>query len=486
MKIKRISIALVFLFTLACNFTSQVPVSTPTSVPPTFTPTAALPTATPTAALPTATPTAALPTATPTAALPTATPLYIPPECVGQPVATLPAATTVAEPTPGLGTNPYLSKSEQLKIFEELTGPIPDLYVYPDFNGLDWPAIVAKYRVKVEGGLDTEAFYTEMQNLINELGDNHSNYLSPDNVAASDAELAGKIDYVGIGVQVLPMLDKGRLSILMVFPGSSAEHAGLKPHDSLLAVDGIPLVENGIPYAQRVRGPACSAIVLTVQSPSEAARNVPLIRYAINTSLPIIARLVTTHDGSRIGYIYIPSFFDETIPEKVKQALEQFGPLDGLILDNRMNSGGSSNVMEPILGYFTSGTLGHFNSRSATRPLQVSADPINNSQNMPLVVLVGTDTVSFGEIFSGVLQDVGRAYIVGQTTLGNVETLHGHNLSDGSRLWLAEERFVPLHSQADWEKTGIVPDVQAYADWDTFTFENDPSVAAALTLLGHN
>jgi C-terminal processing protease CtpA/Prc len=180
----------------------------------------------------------------------------------------------------------------------------------------------------------------------------------------------------------------------------------------------------------------------------------------------------------------LPSFFDETIPGQVKQALERFGPLDGLILDNRMNSGGSSDVVEPILSYFTSGTLGHFSSRSATRPLEASADPINNSQSVPLVVLVGTETVSFGEIFSGVLRDIGRAQIVGQTTLGNVEILHGHNLSDGSRLWLAEERFVPLHSQANWEKTGIVPDVQAYADWNTFTFETDPSVAAAVELLG--
>jgi C-terminal processing protease CtpA/Prc len=195
--------------------------------------------------------------------------------------------------------------------------------------------------------------------------------------------------------------------------------------------------------------------------------------------------MVPTQDGSRIGYIYLPSFFDETIPGQVKQALQQFGQLDGLILDNRMNSGGSSDVVEPILSYFTDGIVGHFARRTATRPLQASADPINNSQSVPIVVLVGTDTVSFGEIFSGVLQDIGRAKIVGQTTLGNVEILHGHNLSDGSLLWLAEERFVPLHSQADWEKTGIVPDVQAYADWNTFTFETDPSVVAAVTLLGH-
>jgi len=458
MNLKRISIVVVFLFALACNFASQVPVRTPTSIPAAF---------------------------TPTAILPTSVPVYIPSECLKQPVATLLAATTVAEPTISLGTNPPLSKSEQLKVFEELTGPIPDLYVYPDLNGLDWPATLAKYRAKIEAGLDTETFYSEMQNLITELGDDHSSFLSPAELAASDARLAGRNDYVGIGVEVLPMPDKSLLSILLVFPGSSAEHAGLKPHDNLLAVDGIPLVENGIPYVQRVRGPACSAIVLTVQSPGEAPRNVTVVRFSINTSLPIIARLVATQDGSRIGYIYLPSFFDETIPDQVKQALQHFGQLDGLILDNRMNTGGSSDVLDPILSYFTDGILGHFASRSDSRPLKIRADPINNSQTVPIVVLVGTETVSFGEIFSGVMQDIGRAKIVGQTTLGNVEILHGHNLSDGSRLWLAEERFIPLHSQADWEKTGIVPDVQAFADWDTFSFETDPSVAAAVTLLGH-
>lgn len=93
--------------------------------------------------------------------------------------------------------------------------------------------------------------------------------------------------------------------------------------------------------------------------------------------------------------------------------------------------------------------------------------------------------MSFGEIFAGILQDLGRAQVVGDTTLGNVETLQGIELEDGSVAWIAEERFDPEVSHADWEKTGIVPNVKATAEWDTFTFDTDPAVAAALKVLKH-
>lgn len=41
-------------------------------------------------------------------------------------------------------------------------------------------------------------------------------------------------------------------------------------------------------------------------------------------------------------------------------------------------------------------------------------------------------------------------------------------------------------SASDWESTGIVPEVEVVAPWDTFTFESDPAVRAALGLLGHD
>jgi carboxyl-terminal processing protease len=250
-------------------------------------------------------------------------------------------------------------------------------------------------------------------------------------------------------------------------------------------VDGIPLEVNE-QTSNRVRGPQCSAVVLTVQYPGEAPRDLLLIRAPITGGLRIVTQLIPTTDGSKIGYIFIPTFFDETIPPQLEEALNNFGPLDGLILDVRLNGGGSSSVVDPIFEYFVSGRLGEFVSRDDSRTLEILANPVHNSQTVPLVVIVSEDTVSYGEIFSGVLRDAGRAKVVGETSLGNVEVLHGYKFDDGSQVWIASETFVSEFSNADWELTGIVPDVTAYAEWDTITFETDPSIAAAVELLGQN
>lgn len=411
--------------------------------------------------------------------------VYVPTACQGEPIATLPAATTLAMPTPGLLANPALSADEQLGVLDEVTSTVAQNYLYPDFNGMDWQAATAAYRAQVQAGMDTDEFYAGMKQLITALGDEHSKFETPADVAADEAELAGIVDYVGIGVFAKPLLDGDRATVLGVLPGSSAEHSGLRAHDDLLAVDGCPLVENGVSYPQRLRGPQCSAIVLTVQSPGAPIRDVTILRDRISVPLPIDAHLVQTADGARIGYVFVYSLFDTTLQGRIESALSDFGAMDGLILDFRMNGGGAESILRDLLGLFTSGTVGEFKSRAGNRPLVLEAHPIGDSQTVPLVVLVGKDTVSYGEVFSGILQDQGRAKIVGETTDGNVVILHGYTLSDDSQLWIAQERFVPAVSHANWEVTGIVPEVEAVADWDTYTADDDPVVAAALRVLGH-
>jgi C-terminal processing protease CtpA/Prc len=96
-------------------------------------------------------------------------------------------------------------------------------------------------------------------------------------------------------------------------------------------------------------------------------------------------------------------------------------------------------------------------------------------------VLVGLDTASFGEIFAGVLRDIGRAAVIGETTDGNVEILSVFNFSDGSRAWIAQQTFRPLNNpDQDWELSGIIPDIMAASSWDQYGLEEDPAVVEAL------
>jgi C-terminal peptidase prc len=411
---------------------------------------------------------------------------YVP----GRPVASMPAE-VVNAPTPAphpTATPPSPSlvddatKARQRRVFRELWQTVKDVYVYPDFRGSDWDGIGDRYRDIVAQGLAPADFYALMQAMLDELGDDHSFFLDPE---AAEAEASDQYDYVGIGALVEPLPQTDGAVIISVFPGSPAEQAGLRAHDALLKVDGGPIWDEA--GDSRTLGPADTPVTITVQRPGQAAIDLTLTRRQVTGNWPIDYCLVP---GTRIGYIFFPTFNDETVDDQTRVALEALtaaGPLDGLILDNRMNGGGSSSVADPIMGFFTSGLQGNFVSRADRDPLRVRPEDVGNSQTVPLVVLVDVDTASYGEIVSGVLRVAGRAQIVGQTTYGNVERLWGYDFEDGSEAWIASETFEPRGAaNGIWEETGIIPDVRVPTRWDLFTEANDPALAAAVQLLQGN
>jgi carboxyl-terminal processing protease len=406
---------------------------------------------------------------------PSFTPTPLPPSLT-------PTQVSTPSPTPTL-----LPLNIQLSIFENLWTTVNDTYVYSDFNGLDWNAIHQEYHQKIKAGLTNASFYLAMDELITRLGDDHSYFLDPQQVAQQDAEYQGKHDYVGIGIMVSAVPERQHAVILSVFPGSPAEAAGLQPRDSIISVDGTPILDENGYLRDIVRGPEGTSIDILAQTPGEKPREVNITRHRITGDYPIVYSVITTRESKRIGYIFLDTFMDGTVDEQVAHALQEMSadkPLDGLILDNRMNTGGSSAVLEPVLGYFIGGKLGSFIKRSDQNPLRVKLNDINGSSKLPLVVLVGSETASFGEIFAGILQDTGRAYVIGTTTNGNVEILWGYDFEDGSQLWLANETFRPLnHPEQDWEKTGIIPDLTISGDFDQYSLNNDPPVIAALKYL---
>jgi carboxyl-terminal processing protease len=224
--------------------------------------------------------------------------------------------------------------------------------------------------------------------------------------------------------------------------------------------------------------------VVEVQTPGQTPRQVTITRRRITGRLPVPHETFTTPGGQRIGYVLIPTFADGNIGEQIGEALRALttsGPLDGLILDNRINDGGFDTELRGALGYFLRGVVGHFVNRQGRTPLRINPQDINGSLSVPLVVLVGPETYSYGEVFAGVLADQGRATLIGETTGGNVETLYSYDFEDGSRLWLAHDTFRPVNApDADWEETGIVVHLSAPSAWDLTTQADDPAILAAL------
>ncbi len=405
----------------------------------------------------------------------------MPPE-VGQvlPVTPLPPA----ELPPNTPVDAQVT-ADQLDLYQSFVADIESEYVYPDFNGADWPAIKMRYQTLIEGGLTDDDFYYVLNLVLYDLGDDHSYFESPAEADQADAEFSGNIDYVGIGVVVQAVPEAGRVAIVYTFPGGAAEEAGLRPHDALLTVDGQPILDETGGIKDIIRGEADTEIALTVQRPGGEVYALTLVRRRITGATPVAYCLMPS---ARIGYIFLPHLDDETIPGQVYAALDALtadAPLAGLIIDNRQNGGGANTVLEDLLGLFTSGPQGFFVSREESRPFDIVANDRDGSQAVPLVVLVGPDTVSYGEVMSGVLQAAGRATIIGQTSLGNVETMWAYTYRGGARAWIAHETFqYPGQEPGLWEDTGIIPDLSVPTRWDLFTEADDPALAAAVTALG--
>jgi len=375
-------------------------------------------------------------------------------------------------------------------VFEELWTAVDENYLYQDFNGLDWDAIQEEYSEIINSGLSDAKFYMLMNELVFRLGDDHSTYFDPAEVPDVDAETNGEYKFVGIGILGTVVDGKDYLSVILTFPGGPAEKAGLLAHDNILAVNGEPIVDHGDIRFDLIQGPADSTIDIIVQSPSEEPRTLTMMREEITGNFPVPHSRLVSPLGKQIVYILLASFRDSNVDENVGEILEDLGdnePIDGLIIDNRFNRGGGSDVLINLLSYFMDGDAGYFVQREHDRLLTIEGRDIHGSQSIPLVILIGPDTASFGEIFSGILKDNNRAHLIGLQSEVNVEVLHIYDFSDGSRAWIAQETFRPFfYPDEEWEKTGIIPHQILSSKWDEFTFENDPIIQTALQHLDKN
>ena len=374
-------------------------------------------------------------------------------------------------------------QEQQTKTFEVLWKDFQDNYIYFDSANVDWKALHDKYAGRIKAGLTTEQFTTLIEkDLAADLPKGSLLYQS--RTERIQADTADTSTYEGIGAFVGFSEDpKPHIILLAVIDGSPAQKAGLKAHDSIFDIDGSPVqLEEGLGAVNRVRGPAGSSVTLGVQSPGSAERSVKVQRGKLTSTGKLEA---VTIEGTNYGYILFPPAGDTTLVQDVTQSLQSFTSnkkLNGLILDLRIANSTNGWPLQDVAALFFDGTLGQFYNRNQKQPIQVTGQDVNNSQKVPLVILVGQNTTGSPEIFAAGLQAQKRATLIGEATPGSVEANSSFYLPDGSQAFIETISFA-LPSGGEVGNTGVVPDIAVAGSWDQILPNDDPVLDRAVKFL---
>src|ERR1700733_7291870 len=232
----------------------------------------------------------------------------------------------------------------------------------------------------------------------------------------------------------------GHIILTSVAYGSPADNMGLLPGDEILAIDKKTVGGND----SIVRSLLSDKDTVTFQlrraskiSESNYTTWSVGVRKALyeTSSVPVAAMI-----DSQIGYVSVTGFHSGTAA-KLRKAVDYLmrKGMTALIIDLRRNSGGyvSECLKSANLFVHSEGQTITENSLVASH---ISHDSLNDDAlypNIPLAVLVGNSSCSAAEMFSGILQDLDRAVIVGQPTMGKSLVMRFYDLPNNDRLYLA-------------------------------------------------
>ncbi|GAA2251812.1 hypothetical protein GCM10010232_44880 [Streptomyces amakusaensis] len=168
--------------------------------------------------------------------------------------------------------------------------------------------------------------------------------------------------------------------------------------------------------------------------------------------------------------------------------------LKGLIIDQRINGGGSDalgiHIAErltdtPYLAYSKRARNNPTDPTRHTRPQPVYVTPAQGPRYTgPVAMLTGGSTVSAGETFTQALMDrPGGAVRIGQPTQGVFSDVMTRRLPNGMSAWLPNEEFL-TRSGRTFDGTGIPPHLtEPVFTEEEFDKKRDSALSRALDVL---
>lgn len=225
--------------------------------------------------------------------------------------------------------------------------------------------------------------------------------------------------YGGIG-SVITYDTKTNMTVISEpYKGMPADKAGLKPGDTLIKIDSVWLQGKQVgDVSNLLRGPSGTKLVVKIkQIHKKDTLTIPIVRRSIEIpTIPYYGKL-----SNGVGYIQLRTFTGKPAAEfrTAFMDLKQQG-ITHLVIDLRSNGGGLITEAIEIANYFLpkGDTITSTKGRNSNQNevYKTTKQPLDTE--IPIAILVNSNSASASEILSGALQDLDRGIIIGTKTYG--------------------------------------------------------------------
>ncbi len=299
-----------------------------------------------------------------------------------------------------------------------------------------------------------ELYQGAVSGIISKLNDPYSEYLTKEDLTDFSEDMEG--EYVGVGMTI--QKKKGEaLEVTSPFVGSPAEKVGIKIGDKITKVDDkdiLPLTANET--VKLLKGKEGTKVTVEViRNGRKDPLKFTMIRAKIKLEM-VESKMLPNN----IGYVSLLRFGNHvgTEVEKAVKDLKEKG-MKGLILDLRLNPGGSLQEAQDISSLFVKENLivslkyKNGQERKYNRTLKYIMDDI------PLIVLINKGSASASEIVTGAIKDYKSGTIIGEKTFGKgiVQQVIPLKTNDAVKLTIAQY-FTPKGNYI--HEKGIEPDIK--------------------------
>lgn len=378
----------------------------------------------------------------------------------------------VSTPIPrvSLATVPAAQQAQarqNLRVFEEVWRLVADKHYDPKLQGVNWQAAGEKFGAEAVAVPDEKTLYAKLNAMVGLLNDSHTHVLGPEQARERRTQTRVRTGFN------LTRLDN-HWAVSEVLPGSPAEAAGVRPGWLVTSRNG-HLLPAKIDFRARDGE--------VVQWRFLDLRDWPVSLELTASPLSIAPRQFARELSDGLVYLRFDGF-DGRDRRWLGEQLKLHRDAPGVVIDLRRNPGGETWSLGITIGEFFAHRVecGVFTSRGGTRQVKNSWQAGSARYGGRVAVLVDGSTASAAEIFAAVLQEHGRAKIIGRKTAGAVLASRFFRLPDGGELQLSQEDYVTPKGRR-LEGNGVVPDVTVPFTLTDLRAGRDPDVDTALRVL---